>query len=149
MFRPCIDLHEGKVKQIVGGTLSNDPSAVRTNFVSERPASWYAELLQDQSGIVAPCVPPGIEPVFHLYVVQVPNRDAVQAAMKRAGVETGIHYPIPLHEQPAYARFGYKPEDFPVAHRLGPAILSLPMFPEMTRAQAEYVVDALKSAVAA
>ncbi len=44
MFRPCIDLHEGKVKQIVGGTLSNDPSAVRTNFVSERPASWYAEL---------------------------------------------------------------------------------------------------------
>jgi phosphoribosylformimino-5-aminoimidazole carboxamide ribotide isomerase len=44
MFRPCIDLHEGKVKQIVGGTLSNDPAAVRTNFVSERPASWYAEL---------------------------------------------------------------------------------------------------------
>jgi phosphoribosylformimino-5-aminoimidazole carboxamide ribotide isomerase len=44
MFRPCIDLHEGKVKQIVGGTLSNDPSAVRTNFVSERPASWYADL---------------------------------------------------------------------------------------------------------
>jgi len=44
MFRPCIDLHEGKVKQIVGGTLSDDPNTLRTNFVSERPAAWYAEL---------------------------------------------------------------------------------------------------------
>src|SRR5438874_3547788 len=44
MFRPCIDLHEGKVKQIVGGTLSDDPATLRTNFVSEQPASWYAEL---------------------------------------------------------------------------------------------------------
>jgi phosphoribosylformimino-5-aminoimidazole carboxamide ribotide isomerase len=46
MFRPCIDLHEGKVKQIVGGTLGGDPSALRTNFVSERPAAWFAELYQ-------------------------------------------------------------------------------------------------------
>src|ERR1700722_9026389 len=44
MFRPCIDLHEGKVKQIVGGTLGGDPAALRTNFVSERPSSWFAEL---------------------------------------------------------------------------------------------------------
>src|SRR5208282_4296989 len=44
MFRPCIDLHEGKVKQIVGGTLTGEAAALRTNFVSERPASWYAEL---------------------------------------------------------------------------------------------------------
>src|SRR5438876_912283 len=46
MFRPCIDLHEGKVKQIVGGTLSDNPATLRTNFVSERPAAWYAELYQ-------------------------------------------------------------------------------------------------------
>ena len=46
MFRPCIDLHEGKVKQIVGGTLSDDAAQLRTNFVSERPASWFAELYQ-------------------------------------------------------------------------------------------------------
>ena len=44
MFRPCIDLHEGKVKQIVGGSLTNDPATLRTNFVSERSAAWYAEL---------------------------------------------------------------------------------------------------------
>ncbi len=46
MFRPCIDLHEGKVKQIVGGTLSDDPARLRTNFISDRPAKWYAELYQ-------------------------------------------------------------------------------------------------------
>src|SRR6476659_3788105 len=46
MFRPCIDLHEGKVKQIVGGTLGGSPGSLRTNFVSERPAAWYAELYQ-------------------------------------------------------------------------------------------------------
>ena len=44
MFRPCIDLHEGRVKQIVGGSLSGTPADLRTNFVSDRPASWYAEL---------------------------------------------------------------------------------------------------------
>jgi phosphoribosylformimino-5-aminoimidazole carboxamide ribotide isomerase len=49
MFRPCIDLHDGKVKQIVGGTLGGDPAALRTNFVSERPASWFAELYQRDS----------------------------------------------------------------------------------------------------
>src|ERR1044072_8152242 len=46
MFRPCIDLHEGKVKQIVGGTLSDAPGQLRTNFISDRPASWFAELYQ-------------------------------------------------------------------------------------------------------
>ena len=46
MFRPCIDLHEGKVKQIVGGSLTDDPQALRTNFVSDRPSRWFAELFK-------------------------------------------------------------------------------------------------------
>ena len=112
-----------------------------------RAASWYGELLNGQEHITAPFTPSGMEPVFHLYVVQVPDRDRVQAALKRTGVETGIHYPIPLHEQPAYARLGHRPEDFPVSHRLGPTILSLPMYPELSRAQVEYVVDCLEDAV--
>jgi dTDP-4-amino-4,6-dideoxygalactose transaminase len=81
-------------------------------------------------------------------VIQVPERDRVQAALKAAGIETGIHYPIPLHEQPAYARLGYKPEDFPVTHALAPRILSLPMCPELTDEQIHYVVDTLKRTVA-
>lgn len=119
------------------------------NTGRRRAAAWYGELLDGDDRIIAPYVPADVEPVFHLYVVQVPDRDRVQAALKRAGVETGIHYPIPLHEQPAYRRFGHKPEDFPVAHRLGPAILSLPLYPELTRPQVEYIVECLKVAVRA
>jgi len=85
--------------------------------------------------------------VYHLYVVQVPERDSVQRKLAADGIETGIHYPIPLHEQPAYASLGHKPEDFPVSHQLGPRILSLPMFPEMTEAQVEAVVQSLAAAV--
>jgi dTDP-4-amino-4,6-dideoxygalactose transaminase len=85
-----------------------------------------------------------VEHVYHLYVIQVPNRDRVQAALKAAGIETGIHYPIPLHEQPAYARLGHKPEDFPVTHALASKLLSLPMYPELTDEQIHCVVDTLK-----
>jgi dTDP-4-amino-4,6-dideoxygalactose transaminase len=77
----------------------------------------------------------------------VPDRDRVRADLGRAGIETGIHYPIPLHEQPAYARLGHQPQDFPVAHRLSRTILSLPMFAEITREQVEYVVKELDRAV--
>lgn len=119
------------------------------NVGRRQAASWYSELLGGGDSITAPYVPPDVEPVFHLYVVQVPDRDRVQAALKRSSVETGIHYPIPLHEQPAYRRLGHPPDDFPVSHRLGPRILSLPMYPELTREQVEYVVASLKEAVRA
>jgi dTDP-4-amino-4,6-dideoxygalactose transaminase len=111
-------------------------------------AALYDKLLADVPGVVTPYVSPDVEHVYHLYVIQVPDRDRVQAALKAAGVETGIHYPIPLHEQPAYARLGHKPEDFPISHELGPRILSLPMFPELTDEQIHYVVNTLKRAVA-
>ena len=67
-----------------------------------------------------PVEQPYARAVYHLYVVQVPDRDNVQKKLAADGVETGIHYPIPLHEQPAYAHLGHKPEDFPVSQQLGP-----------------------------
>jgi dTDP-4-amino-4,6-dideoxygalactose transaminase len=112
-----------------------------------RAAAAYTERLAGDAAIVPPYVAPHVESVFHLYVVQIPNRDRVQAALKTMGVETGIHYPIPLHEQPAYRRLGHRPEDFPVSHRLGGVILSLPMFPELTIDQIDRVVSSLKQAV--
>jgi dTDP-4-amino-4,6-dideoxygalactose transaminase len=81
--------------------------------------------------------------VYHLFVIQVPERSRVQSELKAQGIETGIHYPLPLHQQPAYASLGFKPEDFPISAALGPKILSLPMFPEITEAQIENVVQAL------
>jgi dTDP-4-amino-4,6-dideoxygalactose transaminase len=117
------------------------------NAARRSHAALYDKLLAGVPGVVPPYVAPGVEHVYHLYVVQVPDRDRVQAALKAAGIETGIHYPIPLHEQPAYARLGHRPEDFPVSHTLGPRILSLPMYPELGDEQLHYVVDTLKKAV--
>jgi dTDP-4-amino-4,6-dideoxygalactose transaminase len=79
--------------------------------------------------------------------VQVDERDAVREKLGADGVESGIHYPVPLHLQPAYAALGYGPGAFPVSERLAPRILSLPMFPELADAQIEYVVDRLAAAV--
>jgi dTDP-4-amino-4,6-dideoxygalactose transaminase len=118
------------------------------NAARRRAAALYDRLLADIPGVVAPCVPPGIEPVYHLYVIQVPNRDHVQAMLKAQGVETGIHYPIPLHQQPAYAHLGFKPADFPISAALGSKILSLPMFAEITEDQIRIVVVELRKALA-
>jgi len=74
-------------------------------------------------------------------------RDAVRERLAEAGVESGIHYPVPLHLQPAYAHLGHRPGDFPVAERLAAEILSLPMFPEVTEEQQEYVLSALATAL--
>lgn len=117
------------------------------NAARRRNAALYDRLLADIPGVVTPYVAPGVEHVYHLYVIQVPRRDHVLAALKEAGIETGIHYPIPLHEQPAYARLGHKAEDFPISRDLGPRILSLPMCPELTDEQIQYVADTLRRAV--
>ena len=117
------------------------------NESRRRAASLYGRLLAGVPRVAAPYVPPNVEHVYHLYVIQVPDRDRVQSVLKAKGVETGIHYPIPLHQQPAYAHLGHKPEDFAVSAALGPRILSLPMFPEITDEQIGAVADALKEAL--
>jgi len=68
---------------------------------------------------------------YHLYVVRTANRDALQKSLTEAGIGTGIHYPIPLHQQPAYGHMRYKAGDFPVAERAAKEILSLPMYPQL------------------
>jgi dTDP-4-amino-4,6-dideoxygalactose transaminase len=84
-----------------------------------------------------------VEPVYHLFVVELEERDEVRARLADKGVESGIHYPIPLHLQPAYEHLGYRLGQFPVAERLAGRILSLPMFPQLEAGQIEYVVSAL------
>jgi len=89
-----------------------------------------------------------VEPVYHLYVVQVEGRDAVREKLDAAGVQSGIHYPTPLHLTPAYAHLGYGKGDFPVAEAMAPRLLSLPMFPQITGEQIGYVVEQLGAALA-
>ena len=91
-------------------------------------------------------------PVFHLYVVRLLGsdaafRDSVRERLAAAGIESGIHYPVPLHLQPAYAQLGYRAGDFPVAERLAAEILSLPMFPEITSEQQDHVASTLAAAL--
>ena len=89
-----------------------------------------------------------VEHVYHLFVVEVDDRDAVRDALAAHDIESGIHYPVPLHLQPAYAQLGYTAGQFPVAERLTSRILSLPMFPELSATQVERVVSVLREVAA-
>lgn len=112
-------------------------------------AGHYDRLLGAEGRIDAPHVPEWSRPVYHLYVVRVADREAVQTSLNTVGVATGIHYPVPLHLSPAYDGLGYRPGDFPVTERVAPEVLSLPMFPGLSVDQQERVVTALLEAVAA
>lgn len=114
------------------------------NASRRKLADRYAELLAGMP-LELPVVPEWAEPVFHLYVVRVDDREALQAHLQDAGVFTGIHYPVPIHLQPAYASLGYKPGDFPVTEAYAPRILSLPMYPELPPADLDIVADAMAS----
>jgi dTDP-4-amino-4,6-dideoxygalactose transaminase len=85
--------------------------------------------------------------VWHLFVIRSPRREHLKRNLARAGVSTGLHYPIPLHLQPAYSRLGYRPGDFPVAEQLANECLSLPMFPELREAELDRVCETIASAI--
>jgi dTDP-4-amino-4,6-dideoxygalactose transaminase len=85
--------------------------------------------------------------VFHIYAVQVPGRDTVQNALAKARIGTGIHYPIPVHLQKAYANLGYQHGDFPVSEAIAQRFLSLPIYAELRPEQIEEVAAALDEAV--
>jgi dTDP-4-amino-4,6-dideoxygalactose transaminase len=81
--------------------------------------------------------------VWHLFVILRPDRDQLRGDLEARGIQTGLHYPIPLHLQKAYQHLGYRSGDFPVAERIGRECLTLPLFPEMTLPQQDAVIEAL------
>ncbi|SEN63153.1 dTDP-4-amino-4,6-dideoxygalactose transaminase [Sphingomonas gellani] len=108
-------------------------------------ASLYLDTLRD-CDLVLPHVPNWAEPVWHLFVVHTPRRDALRATLAADGIATQIHYPIPAHRQAAYAELGFGEGSFPIAERLAAETLSLPIGPHMTMDQAERVVGAVRAA---
>ena len=108
-------------------------------------AARYQEGLVD-CGLTLPYVPDWAEPAWHLYVVQHPQRDALQKQMSEAGIGTLIHYPIPPHLQGAYADLRFGKQAFPLAERIHEEVLSLPMFPSMTLEQANQVIVVCREA---
>lgn len=117
------------------------------NAARRRAAGWYVERLRDVPDLVLPVVADGNEPVWHLFVVRHPRRDRVREAMEKAGIGVGIHYPVPLHLQPAYAHLGHAKGRFPVAEQLAATCWSLPLYPELTETDVDRVVTALRGAL--
>ncbi|MBN1309940.1 MAG: DegT/DnrJ/EryC1/StrS family aminotransferase [Anaerolineae bacterium] len=107
-------------------------------------AECYNHALTDIPKLLLPKVSDECKHVFHLYVVRHPQRDVLQAHLKKQGIHSGIHYPIPLHLQPAYQDLGYAKNSFPVAEMLAEHILSLPLFPEMLEGDVERVAGAIR-----
>jgi len=106
-------------------------------------AEVYYGLLS-HSPVVIPYILPKARHVFHLYVIQTERRDELQKFLNERGISTGIHYPVPIHLQKAYKSLGYKRGEFPVTEKLSKKILSLPMYPELSRIEIEYVVEQIQ-----
>lgn len=108
-------------------------------------ADFYLESLVD-SGMRSQHVDPDATPVWHLFVVRVSDRESLQERLKHSGIATGIHYPVPLHLQPAYEQRQLPLGTLPVTEKTAGEVLSLPMYAELTNGQLERVVDALTMA---
>ena len=109
---------------------------------------WSAEYSRGLADrVVKPYVPESVEPVWHLYVVRVNDRSQVQQRLKEAGISTGVHYPIPLHLQPAYRYLGHQRGDFPCVEQVAEEVLSLPMYPELLEEQVHGVIESLVHAL--
>ena len=114
------------------------------NKLRRQNAAYYNELLSDVPSVILPLEAKFAESVYHLYVILVNDRDGLQEYLSSKGISTGLHYPLPLHLQKAYDHLGYKKGDFPFVENIADRLLSLPMFPELTRDQIEYVVQSIK-----
>ena len=111
-----------------------------------RNAADYGRRLAETS-VEVPRERRDVRHVYHLYVVRLQQRDAWRERLTEAGVQTGVHYPIPIHLQPAYRDLGYATGDFPICEEASREVLSLPMFPELTDAQIAEVAHALSTRV--
>ena len=107
-------------------------------------AAYYTQALRGVAGVTTPIVDPANEHIFHQYTLRAERRDDLQAHLKKEGIGHAVYYPIPLHRQPCFADLGYKDGSLPVSERAAREVLSLPIYPELTRAQLDRVVDAIR-----
>jgi len=141
--------YNGRLDAIQAGVLRIKlQNLAQWNALRRKNAAYYDELLADVAEVEAVKQAQGVESVYHLYVILVDRRDELQQFLGEKGIATGLHYPLPLHLQKAYAHLGYKRGDFPVTERIADRLLSLPMYPELSNEQIEYVVDSIKKFLA-
>ena len=114
----------------------------RWNEIRRNYAGLYNTLLKD-GPVTTPIEKENAKHIFHLYVIRSKTRDKLQERLKDKGIVTSIHYPDPIHFQPAYQDLGYKKGDFPISEKYAAEILSLPMFPELTKDEIEFIAQAI------
>ena len=113
------------------------------NAQRRKNAAIYREMLKGLD-LVLPHENSDSRPVYHLFVVRTPRRNELREYLRLREIQTGIHYPIPLHLQPAYRHLGYEPGDFPYSERAAQEVLSLPLYPELTKEGISQVVRAIR-----
>jgi dTDP-4-amino-4,6-dideoxygalactose transaminase len=118
------------------------PHLERWNSMRTQTAALYDRLLA-RSGVVLPGRAESVSHVFHLYVIRVGSRDRLRAELADQGIQTGIHYAVPLHLEPAFAGLGYSRGEFPVAERAAASIVSLPMYPFLSEDEVARVAEAV------
>jgi len=135
----CHDLegYNGRLDAIQAGFLRVKLAYLEEwNSKRRQAALCYRELFGDSCAEISlPVEPPWAKAIYHLYVIRCKDRDGLRTALTEAGIGTGIHYPIPLHLQKAYAGRGYMPGDFPAAEAVAAEVISLPMFPAIKAEQ--------------
>jgi len=141
-----IEGYNGRLDAIQAGWLSVKLRHLSNWNKSRRDlAHYYHELLAEaKDSVIVPVEAHWSKGVYHLYVIRVQDREALQSALAEAGIGTGIHYPIPLHLQKAYLHLGYKKGHFPVTERVASEIVSLPMFPQLQHEQLREVAKRVK-----
>jgi dTDP-4-amino-4,6-dideoxygalactose transaminase len=137
-----IEGYNGRLDAIQAGLLSAKLAHLaKWNTQRRDRAAEYNRLLARNEAIIIPYEPSWSRAVYHLYVIRTDDREEMMSHLKRAGIGTGIHYPIPLHLQKAYASLNYSLGDFPAAERAAAEILSLPMFPQLSAHQQVLVAE--------
>lgn len=141
-----IEGYNGRLDALQAGVLS-----VKLKYLEEwnkrrqNIAQRYNELLGEIEEIITPYEPDWVRSVYHLYVIRIPQRDRARAYLKERGIDTGLHYPVPIHLQNAYRWLGYKKGDFPVTEKVTQEILSLPIYPTLTEDDQNYIVEQIKT----
>jgi dTDP-4-amino-4,6-dideoxygalactose transaminase len=137
-----IEGYNGRLDAIQAGLLHVKLAHLaRWNAQRRERAEEYNRLLSASDAITCPYEPSWSRSVYHLYVIRTTNRESVMKDLKDIGIGTGIHYPIPLHLQKAYASLGYSPGDCPIAESVSAEVLSLPMYPTLTQPQQAIVTE--------
>jgi len=141
-----VEGYNGRLDAIQAGLLHTKLAHLaKWNAQRRDRSAEYNRLLAGNETLSLPYEPSWSRAVYHLYVVRTNDRDGMIDHLKAAGIGTGIHYPVPLHMQKAYAALNYSSEDFPVAERVAAEILSLPMFPQLTAQQQARVTEEVLS----